>query len=641
MQPLPVLSGLMSGIPVGTDQVGRTRIRAEQIYAITRATPLMMVMSVCAACILLASMLQDKREYWAIGWAFGVCAYSAYCYVLTLEPRKRGRAIQVSHRAILSAMRRSFVLGALWAALPALFFMFGETDSELTIFCLSCAMMGSGSFFLAPIPGAAYAFFVPVLIASIFAVFQIDTSDAMSFIALFVVFGVALARMSYLHAADLVARLQSQIEAERESGKDPTTGLPNRDHFVREMSVAFQRLNRFGEKFAVANLRFESFGADASPEAETANLVAFATRLQDIVEQTDVVGRIAEHEFAVILSGVGCAQQAAATVERLVKSLALPVDPGANAQGMRWAAGLALAPKDGASVADLTRAASRALFSARNSASRPISFFDADDEATVDERRQLEADLRDAVEQRQFHLEFQPILDVDTGRISSCEALVRWVHPKLGLLPPDVFIPIAERTGLIHEIGEWIMEDACRVLARLPSDVRMAMNISAAQLRGESVLSTLAHALAGSGVDNSRVDIEVTESLLISRDDPALAVIGKLADAGFAITLDDFGTGYASLNYLGRLPLKRVKIDREFTGAMLHEPRHAAIVNAILQLSSALGLEVTAEGVETAEQLELLRAVGCDSVQGYLISKPVPENELYAFFDARDAQMAA
>jgi diguanylate cyclase len=240
-----------------------------------------------------------------------------------------------------------------------------------------------------------------------------------------------------------------------------------------------------------------------------------------------------------------------------------------------------------------------------------------------------------------LRLQFQPILDVETNRIVSCEALVRWAHPERGMLAPDVFIPIAERTGLIHEIGEWIMQEACRVLARLPDDVHMAVNISAAQLRGQSVLSTLAAALEGTDITNDRIDIEVTESLLIAQDDPAIFVINSLADAGFSITLDDFGTGYASLNYLNRMPLKRVKIDRQFTNAMMTEPRQAAIVNAILQLSKSLGLEVTAEGVETIAQLDLLRSIGCDAVQGYLIARPLSEGNLLEMFARRRSALAA
>ena len=632
----------MAGIPAGMDEAGKARVRAEQVFSITRATPVMMVASVCAASILLAAMLQDSREYWAIGWTFVVVAYSAFCYVLTVDARKRRRPLQVSAKVVTRTIWRSHVLGLLWAALPALFFLSGETSAELTIFCLCCAMMGGGAFFLSPIPGAAYAFFGPVLLASIFAVLQIDGMDRTSLISLFVGFGIALARMSQLAASGLVARLQSEIAAERKSGVDSATGLSNLDHFAGEVDVALQRVARFGEGFALVDLRFEPPAADEVEEAGADELVrTLARRLVDLAERTDHVGRIGEQEFAVLLSGVTSAQEAAVAVERLIKPLALPLDLSRRGGIVRWSAGLALAPKDGAGAADIMQAAAHALATAREDADRRVCFFDRSDDAFVDERRDLETDLRRALAERQLYLEFQPIHDLGSQRISSCEALVRWKHPVRGVLSPDVLIPIAERTGLIYEIGEWIIEDACRVLARLPSDMRMAMNISAAQLRGDSVLSTLERALSELGLSARSVDIEVTESLLISRDDPAVVAIGQLAAAGFAITLDDFGTGYASLNYLGRLPLKRVKIDREFVGAMLRDPRHAAIVNAILQLSMSLGLEVTAEGVETREQLEFLAAMGCGSIQGYLISKPLSEGELLALLAGNGAMMVA
>ena len=637
----PRLRNWLTGAPGGADEMALAHIRAEQSHALTHSTPLMMVLSVCAACVLLASMLQQSQEQWAIGWTFMVCVYSAYCYVLTLDARKRRRHAHVTRRAIFNAVMRAFVLGALWAALPVGYVFSDLNTGELVVFCLTCLMMGAGAFFLSPVPGAAYAFVAPMVAGAIASVLAIEGADHVALVALFLVYGIALARVAHLYAARLVERLQGEIDAERASGRDPATGLPNRESFAQELGVAFQRLERFGEKFAVASISFERLGEEVGTSADDVLVAALANHLVDLVDQTDFVGCTSEREFSIILAGVHCAQEAAGAVERLVKALALPSAARGEEFELFWAAGVALASKDGESVDALMRAVASALKAGQADADHPVRFFDSLDESVVSERRQLEADLRQAVENGELRLEFQPILDVKTNRIASCETLVRWVHPTRGLVTPDVFIPIAERTGLIHEIGEWIMRESCRVLALLPSDVHMAMNVSAAQLRGQSVFETLREALADSGVDNRRIDIEVTESLLIARDDPALTVISALADQGYSITLDDFGTGYASLNYLNRMPLTRVKIDRQFVAAMATDPRQAAIVAAILGLSKSLGLEVTAEGVETHEQVALLRAVGCDCVQGYLVSRPLPERELLALFAGGARSMAA
>ena len=642
MPSIETLRNWMTGAPAGMDDVGRAHIRAEQAYAIAHATPIMMVASVCAACVFLASMLQNVAETWTIGWAFLICVYSAYCYVLTLDARKRSRQAHVTRRAIANTIVRAFVLGALWASLPVGHSLFGQGEGQLVVFCLTCLMMGAGAFFFSAIPGATYAFLAPILSGAIFAIVEIEGADHAPLVSLFVVYAIALTRMAQLQAARLIARLQDEIEAERLSGRDPATGLPNRDSFAQELGVAFQRLARFGEKFAVASLSFDRIDQELETSADDALVVALANHLVDLVDRTDYVGCTAEREFSVILAGVGCAQEAGAAVERLARALALPLVARGEDNELCQAAGIALAPKDGQSVADLMRALAQALDASRQEKTPTICFFDPADEAFVQERRGLEEDLRYAVAERQLHLEFQPIMDLATNRIASCEALVRWRHPERGLLSPDIFIPIAERTGLIHEIGEWIIHEACRVLALLPSDVRMAMNISATQLRGDCVLATLWDAMATADVDYDRVEIEVTESLLIAHDDPALSVVTSLAEAGFAITLDDFGTGYASLNYLNRLPLSRVKIDRQFVSSMITDQRQSAIVGSILSLSKALGMQVTAEGVETREQIALLTAVGCDCAQGYHISKPLPEAELLELFAAdREAVAAA
>ncbi len=227
-----------------------------------------------------------------------------------------------------------------------------------------------------------------------------------------------------------------------------------------------------------------------------------------------------------------------------------------------------------------------------------------------------------ALERQEFHLVFQPLLDLASDRITGCEALLRWRHPSLGLVPPSDFIPIAEETGLIGAIGKWAVREACRVAATWPGDLAVSVNFSAIQLREVDVLPTIVNALADARLAPARLEVEITESVVISESGFALALLRALRHLGVRIALDDFGTGYSSLSYLRKLPLDSVKIDHSFVRDMIADPACASIVKSVIALARDLGISVTAEGVETAEQLSQLRAMGCAKAQGYLISEP-------------------
>ncbi|MCB1543510.1 MAG: EAL domain-containing protein, partial [Rhodoblastus sp.] len=285
--------------------------------------------------------------------------------------------------------------------------------------------------------------------------------------------------------------------------------------------------------------------------------------------------------------------------------------------------------------------ADNALYQAKAAGGGTSRFFDQKHAQAVQERRDLEADLRAAIERSELELALQPIVEIATGRIIGCEALARWRHPTRGSISPDEFIPMAERTGLIHELGMWIVRDACRVAKLMPEDAPVSVNVSVAQLRSASMTMEMLAIIEEFGLTPDRIEIEITESLLITRDDPAIDTAHELSRAGFPIALDDFGTGYASLNYLRKLPLNRVKIDREFTRDSIDHPDCAAIIISVVQLARTLGLDVTAEGVETEEQLAFLRSIGCGAAQGYLISRPVAETELANLFAQETSKVLA
>jgi EAL domain-containing protein (putative c-di-GMP-specific phosphodiesterase class I) len=287
-----------------------------------------------------------------------------------------------------------------------------------------------------------------------------------------------------------------------------------------------------------------------------------------------------------------------------------------------------LAPRDGNTPHDLLKHADIALYRAKKSGPGTIRFFEASDDKSARDRRALRRDLESAIARDELFLAYQPFLDIRENRITGFEALLRWQHPARGLVPPSEFIPIAEETGLIHQIGEWVVRRACAELSNWPDNVRVAVNFSAAQFHNAGILQTIVQALAQAGVSPSRLEIEITESMLISKYGSATSILNSLLELGVTIALDDFGTGFSSLTYLRKLPLSRIKIDQSFIRDMLEQPDCAAIVKSVIGLAQDLRIGVVAEGVETADQLEYLRQTNCDEVQGYLIGRPAAADQI-------------
>jgi predicted signal transduction protein with EAL and GGDEF domain len=290
--------------------------------------------------------------------------------------------------------------------------------------------------------------------------------------------------------------------------------------------------------------------------------------------------------------------------------------------------GIVLAPRDGNTPHDLLKHVDIALYRAKKSGPGSICFFEVDDDKSARDRRALQGDLERAIEANELFLVYQPFLDIRKGRITGFEALLRWQHPVRGLIPPTVFIPIAEESGLIHQLGEWVIRRACTTLSRWPDDIRIAVNFSAVQFQNVGILQTIVQALADANVAPNRLEIEITESMLISKYGSAPAILNALLELGLTVALDDFGTGFSSLTYLRKLPFSRIKIDQSFIRDMLTQPDCAAIVKSVIALAQDLQIGVVAEGVETAEQLEYLRQTSCDEVQGYLIGRPMSLSEI-------------
>lgn len=414
---------------------------------------------------------------------------------------------------------------------------------------------------------------------------------------------------------------------------DMMTGLVNRTEFTRLIEERVSASMNGQTSFAVLAMdldRFKSINDTFGHEAGDIVLVGVAKRLRALVREEDVVARLGGDEFAIILEGGrNCRERCAAVSARILNQIRLPFDHDGRSLQVGVSIGIAIAPDHGHDADTLIRAADAALYAVKEDGKNGYRVFDAELSTRAQERRNLEADLREAQARGEFELHFQPQVDLLSRERLSVEALLRWRHPTRGFIPPDVFIPIAEETGLIVPIGDWVIEEACRLAAAWPEPLPVSVNLSAAQLGKTDLLAVVTRSLLRSDLSSHRLEIEVTESVFLKKDDALLADLRQLHELGIRLALDDFGTGYASLGYLQKLPFDRIKIDKSFIAGIGANDQSAAIVCAVVNLARSLGMETTAEGVETEEQASLLRAAGCTVAQGFLLSRPVPNDALF------------
>ncbi len=331
---------------------------------------------------------------------------------------------------------------------------------------------------------------------------------------------------------------------------------------------------------------------------------------------------------------------AAALASRLVDVISVPYDINGHQVVIGASIGVSIAPADSSDPNQLLKNADMALYRAKADGRGTYRFFEPEMDARAQERRALELDLRAGLVRGEFELYYQPIHDLDSGRILAFEALVRWHHPKRGMIPPADFIPVAEQTGLIVPLGEWVLRTACLEAARWSRDVGIAVNLSAVQFKGRNLVSTVVGALSASGFKPQRLELEITESVLLQNCEGTLATLHDLQSLGVRIAMDDFGTGYSSLSYLRSFPFDKIKIDRSFVHELATRDDSMAIVRAVTGLGKSLGICTTAEGVETDEQLALLRGEGCTEVQGYLFNPPRPAAEVEGILARSDQRRA-
>ncbi|CCD97903.1 EAL domain-containing protein [Bradyrhizobium sp. STM 3809] len=421
---------------------------------------------------------------------------------------------------------------------------------------------------------------------------------------------------------------------------DALTELPNRVLFRERIDEEIERA-RHGTSFALLYIDVDEFkGINDSLGHHVGDelLKTIARRIESCVGPEDMVARLGGDEFAVLLTTAADEDEVVVAVTEILNTIRKPYRCLGHQLSTDASIGIALAPRDGVERDQLTKNADLAMYAAKAGGRRTFRFFEPSMDENARARLQLQQDLRRAIVENQFELHYQPLLGFTRNVMTGCEALLRWRHPERGMVPPLDFIPLAEDTGLINEIGDWVMRTACAEAANWPADIRIAVNVSPVQLKSPTLALRIASALSAAGLAPERLEIEITEAVLISDDDVALSVLHQLHDMGVRIALDDFGTGYSSLSYLKRFPFDKIKIDRCFVSD-LNVGSSSAIVQAVVSIAAASNMTTTAEGVETGAQQSALRQLGCTEMQGYLFSAPKPAAELRKLF-APDATVA-
>jgi diguanylate cyclase (GGDEF)-like protein len=431
---------------------------------------------------------------------------------------------------------------------------------------------------------------------------------------------------------DITERYEADRHIRFLAHHDVLTGLSNRAFFTEQLESAVARLQRHGEPFSVFMMdldKFKNVNDTLGHPAGDELLRETAQRLQSSLRETDVLARLGGDEFAIIQSGEKKPREGATSLAaRILKLISQPYDLNGNIVSVGCSIGIALAPEHADNSSDLLKMADLALYAVKEAGRNGFRLFEAEMMAAMDGRRALEDELRLAISRGEFELHYQALIDAGTRRQAGFEALVRWRSPTRGLVMPDKFIPLAEETGLIVPLGEWILQRACLDAVKWPSHIKVAVNLSPVQLTKADLFQSVRHILAASSLPAERLELEITETALFKGDADSVRLIRRLKKLGISIALDDFGTGYSSLTYLTTIPFDKIKIDRSFTMNMIKRADHAAIVAAVIALGRSLKTETVAEGVETEEQFAILRDAGVTLVQGYLFGVPCPASAL-------------
>jgi diguanylate cyclase (GGDEF)-like protein len=433
---------------------------------------------------------------------------------------------------------------------------------------------------------------------------------------------------------DITEQRRSEVKIEYMAHHDSLTGLANRALLNERLEHAIGRISR-EEMVAVHHLDLDQFKAVNDTFGHPVGdklLKMVADRLRGLVRETDTIARMGGDEFVIVQPFIADPADATALAQRIIRLMSEPYGIDGHQAVIGASIGIAVGPGDGSSADKLLRNADLALYRAKGDGRGTFRFFEPAMDLQMQTRRIMEQDLRKALPAGEFELYYQPVVNLANGEISGFEALIRWNHPERGIISPAAFIPLAEEIGFIVPLGEWVIRQACVTAARWPGHLRVAVNISAVQFRNPGLMQVIVGALAASGLDPTRLEVEITETVLLHNKEATLAVLHQLRALGIRIAMDDFGTGYSSLTYLQCFPFDKIKIDRSFVKDITENSGSLNIVRAVAALANGMGMTATAEGVETREQLDQITSEGCTEMQGFLFSQPIPAHEIERLF---------
>ncbi|WLI91389.1 EAL domain-containing protein [Massilia sp. R2A-15] len=436
-------------------------------------------------------------------------------------------------------------------------------------------------------------------------------------------------------AHDITERREHERAIEHQATHDLLTGLPNRALFLDRLTLAIRRAERHGTRLAVMFVDLDKFKGVNDTLGHSAGdelLRIVAAQLTLCVRDSDTVARLGGDEFVLLLDYPLGPQMPAAIAERIGRRLGVPVPLAGQEHVVTGSIGISTYPDDGGDAETLLRQADIAMYRAKESGRNGFQFFTEEMQQRLDARVALEQGLHRALQRNEFVLHFQPQVDLRSGHVTGMEALLRWQSPELGLVPPMQFVPVAEESNLIVAIGQWVLDQACATLRRWQDGgvplVPLAINVAASQFANQDLDQLVRATLERYGIEPRWLSLELTEGLSMEDPEASIALMNRLKAIGITLSIDDFGTGYSNLSYLKRFPVDKLKIDQAFTRGLTVVPEDGAIVTAVIRLAHSLGLRAVAEGVETEAQLRLLASEGCDEMQGYYFSRPVPEPEM-------------
>jgi diguanylate cyclase (GGDEF)-like protein len=443
---------------------------------------------------------------------------------------------------------------------------------------------------------------------------------------------------------EIADREELQAKSQYLAYHDSLTGLGNRLLFKEQLDEALKDVSVTPHPLAVLFLDLDGFKAVNDTLGHSVGdllLKSIAAKLRDLLPSTDRIARLGGDEFAILQ--ISSAQPISSTqiAERIIEIVGQPHDIDGHEVTVGASIGVAIARPGEMSTENLLKSADLAMYSAKSEGRGTYRIFDPQMDAMVQTRRSLERDMRTALAQGAFELYYQPLVNLQTKRVTAFEALMRWNHKERGAVPPSEFIPVAEDMGLIVQLGEWALRHACMEAVAWPDDVRVCVNLSPLQFSKGNLVSTVVSALASSGLPASRMELEITESVLLEKSERNIAILNQLRKLGVRISMDDFGTGYSSIGYLRSFPFDKIKIDQSFVRDLLVDKGSLAIVRAIAGLGVSFGMTTTAEGVETEEQMRCLNLEGCIEVQGYLFSKPIEANQVTSVLARLNEQRSA